>query len=118
MRVNRCEYCEQPLLDNFGVRAQSQFQTIMSNARFWILEKIALCSLVFMLAFGARAAGETNLVATGVPANVSDNSVSNSVSNDTLRADTLRAYLQLQEQVHEAQLAIEHTRRQSEEAAA
>jgi tetratricopeptide (TPR) repeat protein len=91
------------------VRAQSQFQTIMSNARFWILEKIAVCSLISMLAFGARAAAETNLVATGVPANVSDNSMSN---------DTLRAYLQLQEQMHEAQLAIERTRRQSEEAAA
>jgi len=80
----------------------------MSNARLWILKKIAVCSLVSVLAVAAWAAPETNAVAVEIPAAVSENSVSN---------DTLRAYLQLQEQLHEAQLAIERTRRQSEEAA-
>jgi tetratricopeptide (TPR) repeat protein len=81
----------------------------MSNARLWILEKFAVGGLVSVIAWGACAVPETNAVAAETPAPVLENSVSN---------DTVRAYLQLQEQLHEAQLAIERNRRQSEDAAA
>jgi tetratricopeptide (TPR) repeat protein len=61
--------------------------------------------LLLAVTFAVRA--ETNEPASEAPVALTDSSASN---------DTLRAYLQLQEQLHATQLAIERTRHDAEEA--
>jgi tetratricopeptide (TPR) repeat protein len=81
----------------------------MNTARIRTLSFVGLVCFYLSLPGGALAASEadgtTNNTTT---AGSNDNSISN---------DTLRVYLQLQEQIREAQLAIERTRRESENAA-
>src|SRR5262245_12028601 len=60
----------------------------------------------------APAASETTPTTNNATTNATAQSTEDSISNDTLRV-----YLQLQEQIREAQLAIERTRRESESAA-
>jgi tetratricopeptide (TPR) repeat protein len=74
----------------------------MNTARIWKLnlKLIGFVCLCLALPGAALAVPETNSPA--------ENSISN---------ETLRAYLQLQEQIRDAQLAIERTRRESETAA-
>jgi tetratricopeptide (TPR) repeat protein len=75
--------------------------------RIRILPLITLVSLLLALPVRSPAASETNAETAEVSAAAAETSASN---------DTLRAYLQLQEQLHATQLAIEQTRRQVEEA--
>ena len=75
---------------------------------FQILRGMGWCLLVLALSIAVRVEAQTNVEGTNMAAVESESSVSN---------DTLRAYLQLQEQMHEARLAIEQTRQQAEEAA-
>jgi tetratricopeptide (TPR) repeat protein len=82
---------------------------MMSNAFFRNLNRIVLCGLLLALPLSAPGVEETNTVASEAPAGSADISASN---------EALNAYLQLQQQIHETQLAIENTRRQAQEAAA
>lgn len=81
----------------------------MSMSRFCKLSTTTVSALLLVVFLRAAAAEETNAAAPDLAGQVADSSSSN---------DTLRAYLQLQEQLHETQLAIERVRRQSEDAAA
>jgi tetratricopeptide (TPR) repeat protein len=81
----------------------------MSNARLRSFHLVSsLCLLFAFPSFGVDSAA-TNTT----PAAVTNKTETN-VSSD----DALRAYLQLQEQIHEAQLAIERNRQDSETASA
>jgi len=74
--------------------------------RAWVIAGVLSAGL----AASAVAAPETSTNPPSTAANASD---TNSESDDALRA-----YLQLQEQIHEAQLTIERNRQESEDAAA
>src|SRR5215471_6535297 len=79
----------------------------MSNVYFQNLRRIGLCVVVLAIGISEPVRAQTNAPEAAAALNSSDNTSSN---------DTLRAYLQLQEQLHEARLAIERTREQSEQA--
>ena len=80
----------------------------MSNVYFENLRRFGLCVAVLAIGISEPTRAQTNAPeAAAATANSSENTSSN---------DTLRAYLQLQEQLHEARLAIERTREQSEQA--
>src|SRR5215469_3536704 len=77
----------------------------MSNARL-SLKKLGVCCLLAALPFSNLKAADTNSAPAGAPP---ESSVSN---------ESLRAYLQLQEQLHATQLAIERNREEEQAAAA
>jgi tetratricopeptide (TPR) repeat protein len=80
----------------------------MSNVYFENLRRFGLCVAVLAIGMSEPTRAQTNAPeAAAATASSSENTSSN---------DTLRAYLQLQEQLHEARLAIERTREQSEQA--
>ena len=81
----------------------------MSNVYFQTLRRIAFCWVVIAIGIGEPTRAQTNTPEGAATPTAPDNTSSN---------DTLRAYLQLQEQLHEARLAIERTREQSEQASA
>ncbi len=82
----------------------------MSNARIRNLKAAGFLCLCLALPRGAFALAETNGAAAGeAAAKAAETSASN---------DTLRVFLQLHEQIREAQLAIERIRHDSEAAAA
>lgn len=78
----------------------------MSNARLY-LKKLGVCCLLAALAFLNVKAADTNNSPTTAPPEES------SVSNEALRS-----YLQLQEEIHATQLAIERNRQEAQAAAA
>jgi tetratricopeptide (TPR) repeat protein len=75
--------------------------------RSGFFRRILLTAAVFILAQTWLGAADTNL-AVAVPAR----------TDETNSQEILKVYLQLQEQLHEAQLAIEQSRKESKEAAA
>src|SRR5215469_10216924 len=77
----------------------------MSNARLY-LKKLGVCCLLAALPFSSLKAADTNSSSAAPPE-------ASSASNEALRA-----YLQLQEQLHETQLAIERGRQDEQAAAA
>jgi len=77
----------------------------MSDARLY-LKKLGVCCLLAALPFSNLKAVDTNSSSASPP---QESSVSN---------EALRAYLQLQEQVHATQLAIERNRQEEQAAAA
>ena len=81
----------------------------MSNVYFQTLRRIAVCAVVIAIGIADPTRAQTNALENAATPTPAENTSSN---------DTLRAYLQLQEQLHEARLAIERTREQSEQAAA
>jgi len=99
---------EQPSLDKAGATAQPriEFKMRMAVIRTWVLAGVLSAGL----AAGAAASPDA---ATNSPAASATTAETNSESEDALRA-----YLQLQEQIHEAQLTMERNRQESEEAAA
>lgn len=80
--------------------------TRMSNARLY-LKKLGVCCLLAALPFSKLKAADTNN--SPAPAPPEESSTSN---------EALRAYLQLQEQLHATQLAIDRNREEQEAAAA
>lgn len=79
----------------------------MSNARLLNLKKFCVLCLLATLFFPSLQAADTNTLApTGAP--VEQNSASN---------EALRAFLQVQEQLHATQLAIERNRQEARSAA-
>jgi tetratricopeptide (TPR) repeat protein len=100
--------CEQALLDNPRATAHPRFDFIMKKAPFRILiVAVGLCLSLSHSCFGLDDATNT---ASGTAAGTADSSAGSE--------ESLRAYLQLQEQIHEALLAIERNRQQSEDASA
>lgn len=80
----------------------------MSNRRFLSLRGLGIfCVCLALSAVNLRAADTSGPASIGAPP--ADTSGSN---------DTLRAYLQLQEQLHDTQLAIEHNRQETQAAEA
>ena len=88
-------------LDNYGATTHSQIPTMSLARRLWKLSRIGLCSLALLLPAGGVAATDTNSPSAEIVTASAEPSSSN---------ETLRAYLQLQEQIHEAQLDIERNR--------
>jgi len=80
----------------------------MSNPRFLILKKLGILSLFAALSLANLPAADT-----AAPAPATAAPLENSASNETLRA-----YLQLQEQLHDTQLALERNRQEAQAAAA
>jgi tetratricopeptide (TPR) repeat protein len=80
----------------------------MSNARFRSL--LAAGGFCLLVSYSSLAVDSTG---TNAAASTTATNAETASSSD----ETLRAYLQLQEQIHEAQLAIERNRQESEEAA-
>jgi tetratricopeptide (TPR) repeat protein len=78
----------------------------MRNPRFFACKKLGIACLLFALSFGNLRAANTNTLTTN------DLPPADSGSNEALRA-----YLQLQEQIHDTQLAIERNRLQAQAAA-
>jgi tetratricopeptide (TPR) repeat protein len=97
--------CEQPFLDRIPVAAQSR-RTIMNRSQLLNLTGIVLLLALILLPARIVAQSETN--AHG------ESAVAAEPSPEAMAA--LRAYLQLQGQLHEAQLAIDRTRQQVAEA--
>jgi len=83
----------------------------MSRTRFWILNAGGCLGLLLAVSARGFAAADTN--SPPAEADASAASASNTTSDDVLRA-----YLQLQEQIHATQLAIERNRQETETAAA
>jgi tetratricopeptide (TPR) repeat protein len=81
---------------------------------FPVISSVCLWLACFGLGFpgGAFAASDN-----GATNNTNTNNAAAQATDSTISNDTLRVYLQLQEQIREAQLAIERTRRESESAA-
>jgi tetratricopeptide (TPR) repeat protein len=77
----------------------------MNTARFWKLTQIAFCCFLMLYQATARAADTNNISAAAVATNAAEIAASN---------DTLRAYLQLQEQLHETQLSLDRVRKESQ----
>jgi tetratricopeptide (TPR) repeat protein len=77
------------------------------SRRLWSLAAVAVCASLFSTASNLRAADP--VTEDSVPARAENGSGSN---------DALRAYLQLQEQIHITQLSLERDRKESREAAA
>ena len=75
------------------------------NRLFWIGKSFLLCAFVSSAAMGREVGAETN--APAAPAVRSE--------ENTNSQELLRAYLQLQEQLHETQLAIERTRQEAKD---
>ena len=88
-------------------RTQRLTLPLMSDARLY-LKKLGVCCLLAALPFSNLKAADTN---NNTPADVPPQE--SSVSNEALRA-----YLQLQEQLHATQLAIERSRQEDQAAAA
>jgi tetratricopeptide (TPR) repeat protein len=95
-------------LDIAPTTAQSRCDFIMRKVRF--RSSCALSGLCLLLSFSSFG---LDLADTNAPAGATTNKPEASAGSD----QALRAYLQLQEQIHEAQLAIERNRQESEEAA-
>jgi tetratricopeptide (TPR) repeat protein len=103
--VNACEYCEQARLDKTPVTAHSPLQFIMRIAVFRSLALVgSLCLFLPCFTFGLDP--DTNALP--------DTAASAAADPTAGSIDTLRTYLQLQEQIHEALLAIERNRQESE----
>jgi tetratricopeptide (TPR) repeat protein len=86
----------------------------MSIARFRTLNVVGvLCLMLSFSALALDSSGTNEMAAPGAGTNDASQAVSPTASDEALRA-----YLQLQEQIHEAQLAIERNRQESEDAAA
>ena len=117
-RIRNCR-TESPIIPDVNTGSLTRWNRLtklgpfnMSTLRIPL--KIALLCLLFAVSNFRLAAQETNVPPTTVPAMDVPPAALADAAETSAANDTLRAYLQIQEQLHATQLAIEQTRREAE----